>query len=1043
MAAVIGALRAELSVDTATFEADLGKAEQAIENFGKKCADIGDSLQRTGARMTLALTTPLLAFAAVARNSAKDANAALAQVENRLANMGNASGRTSEQLQASARDLEKLSNFDKTNILSDVTENLLNFGRISGTIFDRAQKAAVNYAAGSGKALDSASQTIGKALEDPVKGMKALADAGITFTDAQEAQIKALVKSGQGVKAQSMILAELERRYNGAAEAARAANPDAAFLNAWSDFQEIVGQIVLRILPPLTDLLTGALEAFNSMTPAAQGMAVALGGIAAAAGPVLIFVGQLLSAVSLITPFIQGMAVAISEFVATGALSSMAAGFGIAGAALAAIAVIIGAVLVQVWKFRDVIFSAFGEVVAFWKDSVGPAFSDLMATLGKLFGGVKNGPIGKAFEFIGWALAELLAIFTKVMGFGIGAILTAFIRLIDAAFKNVGEIIGVLGDLLTGDFAGAWEGMKRIAQNALDGLLGALDAIFPGIRDALVAIYESVKEWLGERVADVLKWIQAQFPGLVDAVKNMAVVATAWARNLYQGIKTWIGDNLGPLIKWAKDRIQELSNLFAKIRGRQAAIAGASGGAAPAARPGASGAGGGGGGGAPDAPAFRNGAGGRGRGDDSAKRLERATRKFAEGLRDLNDGIDKAFDEQALPKATAKANALRRQIDDIRQDAAEAGVDVSKFATEIANLQNEIARLETAGLAKEAAEFRVEVEKSGRAVNAFARGGLPPLEAALQSVDDKFEGLRKGIEKQIEDNRVLASSNTEAAAAMKVLEGQLVALGAAHVVAAEGVRAQLAAESALADLDARRAELNTKQQIDELRQGRGEGAPISSRMAEVQAAEQDLARQRLDTLTTLRELELRRDEALRLGDTEAANRLAGQITLQQQLYELVTQTSAVQITTAQRMNDAFKSFTDSLEENLTNSVMNWKGDLDGLRSIFKDLARDLFVKPLMSDAANGIGSFIKSFAGGFATGGTMPAGKWGIVGEEGPELAYGGRSAMTVFPHGEGPSGGGGGGTVVNQYISTPDANSFRKSQRQVSGDMRRAIDFS
>lgn len=325
MAAVIGALRAELSVETATFEADLGKAEQAIENFGKKCASIADGMQRTGARMTLALTAPLLAFAAVARNSAKDANGALAQVENRLANMGNASGRTSEQLQDSARDLEKLSNFDKTNILKDVTENLLNFGRISGTIFDRAQAAAVNYAAGSGKALDSASQTIGKALEDPVKGMKALADAGITFTDAQEAQIKALVKSGQGVQAQSMILAELERRYNGAAAAARAANPDAAFLNAWSDFQEIVGQIVLKFLPPLTDLLTSVLEAFNGLSPATQGVAVALGGVVAAAGPVLIFVGQLVQAIGLLTPFIQGMAVAIGEFVSAGALSSMAA----------------------------------------------------------------------------------------------------------------------------------------------------------------------------------------------------------------------------------------------------------------------------------------------------------------------------------------------------------------------------------------------------------------------------------------------------------------------------------------------------------------------------------------------------------------------------------------------------------------------------------------------------------------------------------------------------------------------------------------------
>ncbi len=1047
MAAVIGALRADLSLETATFEADLGTAAKAVDAFGKRCEAIGDRLQRVGAGMTLALTAPLLAFAAVARSTAKDANAALGQVENRLANMGNASGRTSEQLQASAKDLRDLSNFGKTEILNDVTANLLAFGRVSGDVFDRAQRAVVNYAAGTGKALDASSNMIGKALEDPIKGLAALGEAGIVFTDSQEAQVKALVKAGKGVEAQGILLGELERRYDGAAAAARAANPDAAFLNAWSEFRNIIGQIILKFLPPLTALLTSAVEAFNKLSPATQMIAVAFAAVAAAAGPVLVIAGQIALAISTLTPFVSGMATAIQSFVASGALSSMAAGFGLVSVALVGIGVVIAAVLVQVWKFRDVILDAFGSVVEYWQATVGPAFTDLMGTLGDLFDGAMNGPIGKFFEFIGWALAELLAIFVKVMGTGIAAVLTAFIRLVDAAVKNVAAILGILGDLLTGDFAGAWEGAKQVVENTLGGMLAALDAIFPGIRAAVVAIYEAAQEWLANKVAEALDWIQSRFPGLVDAVRAMAQGATAWARNLYNGIKTWIGDNLGPLVEWASARIRELNGLFASIRGRQAAIAGASGAAAPVAAPRAA-PGGGGGGGGGGAPAFRQGpsrgGGGRSRGGDdgAANRLKAATARFAEGLRDLNTAVDKAFDEQALPKATAKANTLRARIDDIRQDAAAAGVDVSAFAAEIAALNDEIARLETEGLAKEAAEFRLEVERSGRAVNEFARGGLPPLEAALQRVDDRFDGLRQGIETAIAENRVLAETNAEAAEAMRILEGQLASLNAAHVSAAASARAQYQAESALADLDARRAELGTQQSIDELRQGRGEGAPISSRMAEVQAAEQELARLRLDTLIDLRELELKRDEAMRAGDTAAADRLAGQIALQTELYQLVEETTAVQITAAKRVNDAYKTFTDSLTENLTNAVADWKGDLDGLRGIFKDLAKELFLKPVISSASEGIGSFLKSFAGGFASGGTMGAGKWGIVGEDGPELAYGGRSAMTVFPNGEGPSGGGG-GTVVNQYISTPDADSFRKSKRQVAGDMKRAVNFS
>ena len=52
------------------------------------------------------------------------------------------------------------------------------------------------------------------------------------------------------------------------------------------------------------------------------------------------------------------------------------------------------------------------------------------------------------------------------------------------------------------------------------------------------------------------------------------------------------------------------------------------------------------------------------------------------------------------------------------------------------------------------------------------------------------------------------------------------------------------------------------------------------------------------------------------------------------------------------------------------------------------------------------------FAGGFAKGGFLGAGKLGIVGENGPEFAFGGRTGMTVQP--------GGGAAVRNYYIQLP-----------------------
>ncbi|CAB5229580.1 hypothetical protein UFOVP1571_1, partial [uncultured Caudovirales phage] len=66
----------------------------------------------------------------------------------------------------------------------------------------------------------TAAMQLGKALNDPIKGMTALGKAGVSFTAAQKEQIKTLVKSGDALGAQKIILAEVGKEFGGAAEAA-------------------------------------------------------------------------------------------------------------------------------------------------------------------------------------------------------------------------------------------------------------------------------------------------------------------------------------------------------------------------------------------------------------------------------------------------------------------------------------------------------------------------------------------------------------------------------------------------------------------------------------------------------------------------------------------------------------------------------------------------------------------------------------------------------------------------------------------------------
>jgi hypothetical protein len=88
-----------------------------------------------------------------------------------------------------------------------------------GGAFDRATVAAIDLAAaGFGEAESNAIQ-LGKALEDPIKGIAALSKSGVTFTAVEKEKIKALVESGNVLAAQEIILKALEKQVGGTAVA--------------------------------------------------------------------------------------------------------------------------------------------------------------------------------------------------------------------------------------------------------------------------------------------------------------------------------------------------------------------------------------------------------------------------------------------------------------------------------------------------------------------------------------------------------------------------------------------------------------------------------------------------------------------------------------------------------------------------------------------------------------------------------------------------------------------------------------------------------
>lgn len=211
----------------------------------------------------------------------KQQQGVIAQTEARLRSTGGAANVSAAEVAALASSLQDLSGKDAEAIQG--AENLLlTFKSIrnEGTdrIFDDTTRAALDLSVAFGMDLNSAALMVGKALEDPVRGITALRRAGVSFTQDQRDLIKSLVETGRQAEAQKLILKELESQVGGSAKAygeTLAGRMERA-KNAMDDAK---ASIVAGLAPALEDLsafAVSASDAFQSLPQPVQTLSAAV-----------------------------------------------------------------------------------------------------------------------------------------------------------------------------------------------------------------------------------------------------------------------------------------------------------------------------------------------------------------------------------------------------------------------------------------------------------------------------------------------------------------------------------------------------------------------------------------------------------------------------------------------------------------------------------------------------------------------------------------------------------------------------------------------
>jgi phage-related protein len=475
----------------------LGGKMQAV---GKQVQSVGDSMGKVGGSLTKGLTLPIIAGGAALIAFAKGAEDA--EIANRklgavLDSMGypQATKRVSDYAESLERSLAV-----DADIIKAAQTKLATFKNLTASVdeaggaFDRATLATLDLAAaGFGSAETNAVQ-LGKALQDPIKGITALGRAGVTFTDQEKEKIKTLVESGNLLGAQNMVLKAIEGQVGGTAKAG--ASSFEKIKLSLMQVADAIGMAVLPLINQLSDFIANTfvpkvvpmidqiVDSFNNMEPALKKALFIFTGLAAGIGPLLLVAGKLVSVSGVLITALGGITVAgsllfIKVIAVVAVLAAVALAFKYAHDNSEPLR-----------KAVDNLASTFKNVFTIIKNSVLGAFDSM------------NGTIGKSTSFF-----TILGNYIKAFFTGYVIYLTTIIKVLGGAFQVAMKVFEI-GFTILQMGAGIIRGVLLAAFDILMNKLGPISTAFRVVANGVKSAFGAIAGFVSSAFSNVGKAVE-------------------------------------------------------------------------------------------------------------------------------------------------------------------------------------------------------------------------------------------------------------------------------------------------------------------------------------------------------------------------------------------------------------------------------------------------------------------------------------------------------------------------------------------------------
>jgi hypothetical protein len=249
------------------FARDIGKANRSLDSLVKgesraykAGAQIGTGI-KNAAKIAAVGVAALASQVVLGLDSLIELEKSVAQTNAVIKSTGGTAGVTANEVRKLAEQYENLNAVIGDEVIQSAENILLTFPKITKQAFEPTLAAVLdlNTALGKGpEGLTSTAIQVGKALQDPERGLLALRRVGVAFSKDQEKRIKGLVKEGKLYEAQKLILAELNKEFGGsfAAQGNTTAGKVAKFRDAIEDLQRSLATALLPTVSHVADALS-------------------------------------------------------------------------------------------------------------------------------------------------------------------------------------------------------------------------------------------------------------------------------------------------------------------------------------------------------------------------------------------------------------------------------------------------------------------------------------------------------------------------------------------------------------------------------------------------------------------------------------------------------------------------------------------------------------------------------------------------------------------------------------------------------------------